>query len=203
MAVAGSPEKIRTGRSSSRRRRRRELSQEAPGPRDRPSRSHAPGSNGDDAGGARRRGAGLPGAIIIIIIIHGGGEEGQGPRLEAAAAGGCGGEPLRTLWGRIRGHPSAPHAPGVARQTGLLERSLTRRPPGLVEAPGSCCCCCAAVRCGAPRISSHQHLEQTASFEILKRGAGGGRFGLMGKCPGSHWPRKRQITPQTSPIISC
>lgn len=27
--------------------------------------------------------------------------------------------------------------------------------------------------------------------------------GLMEKCPGSHWPRKGQITLQTSPIISC
>lgn len=29
--------------------------------------------------------------------------------------------------------------------------------------------------CSAPRNPSHQHLEQTASFEILKRGKGGGR----------------------------
>lgn len=81
VAVAGSPEQIRVGSS---RVRRREFSQDAPSPRDRPIRSHAPRSNEDGAGGEakrcrqlprrgnpERRGAGSEGSGWLLRGSHG------------------------------------------------------------------------------------------------------------------------------------
>lgn len=97
VAIAGSPKEIRVGSSCV---RRRELSKEAPAPGDRLTRSHGAGSNEDGADEKRGSSGGFPRAVIHERKV-------RGPRLQT---GFCG-DPMRTLWGRIRGHPGVPHAP--------------------------------------------------------------------------------------------
>lgn len=112
VAIAGSPKEIGVGSSCV---RGRELSKEAPAPGDRLTRSHGAGSNEDGAAVKRGSSGGFPRAVIHERKV-------RGPRLQN---GFCG-DPLRTLWGRIRGHPGAPHAP-LAPPSVALRRAVGDR----------------------------------------------------------------------------
>lgn len=118
VAVAGSPEQIRVG---SRHVGRRELSRAGPGAGPRPLRSHAPRSSQDGAAGRPKGAGGFPGAVIQRGEARGAKAPAQAP-----AQAGCCAAPLGTLWGRIQGHPSAPHAP--AAPPSLAPSTRGRRP---------------------------------------------------------------------------
>ena len=98
---------------------------------------------------------------------------------------------IPTLCAEIRKDPSV----FIRLDSYLTTSERAAAAAAMAAAPGVACVWAVRVKsnCGPVAVT----------FGGVRLSADPEKGGLMEKCSGSHWPRKRQITLQTSPIISC